>query len=49
MVDMVVSMGRVGACSTRHLTLQVLRWIHMEDPTPVTCLDVAVWAEGGAR
>ena len=24
----------------------VLRWIHMEDPTPVTCLDVAVWAEG---
>ena len=28
---------------------EVVRWIHLEDASAVTCLDVATWAEGRAR
>ena len=28
------------------MAFQVLRWIHLEDASPVTCIDVAPWAEG---
>lgn len=37
--------GRVIIFSTEH-DFSVLRWIHLEDASPVTCLDVATWAEG---
>lgn len=37
--------GRVIIFSTEN-DFSVIRWIHLEDATPVTCLDVAVWAQG---
>eukprot|EP00438_Fugacium_kawagutii_P016246 Skav226609 [mRNA] locus=scaffold2041:112146:126919:- [translate_table: standard] len=37
--------GRVIIFSTAQ-DFSVVRWIHLDDATPVTALDVAVWAEG---
>jgi len=37
--------GRVIIFSTEN-DFSVLRWIHLEDASPVTCIDVAPWAEG---
>ncbi|CAE7649841.1 unnamed protein product, partial [Symbiodinium pilosum] len=37
--------GRVIIFSTEN-EFSVLRWVHLEDASPVTCIDVAPWAEG---
>ncbi|CAE7037320.1 unnamed protein product [Symbiodinium sp. CCMP2456] len=37
--------GRVIIFSTEN-DFSVLRWVHLEDASPVTCIDVAPWAEG---